>query len=106
MTEYLWDREATIRAYRAYLGLTQMQMADALGVSVRSYQNFENGRNAVPDGVFADIRELVANIGELAERIADKEHHELGDDPHPVALRAVGEALILNPDLRVTYASR
>lgn len=38
-----------VAALRRYVGLTQPEFAEALGISVRTLQNWEQGRNT-PDG--------------------------------------------------------
>lgn len=42
---------ADLRALRAALGLTQLQLADRLGVSVDAIRHWEHGRRSIPEPV-------------------------------------------------------
>lgn len=43
------NKGAALKALRRHLGLTQEQVAAALGMTVQGYQNYEGGRRALPD---------------------------------------------------------
>lgn len=39
--------EFTIKKARQYAGLTQQETAEKLGISTKTYQNYENGKTAM-----------------------------------------------------------
>ncbi len=107
--DYEWNQSAVVRCYRAYLGLSVPKMAKQLNVSVRSYQNFESGRAAIPVGILTEIEDLVAESAAPTERLealaatyADQDTLIL-DGLSPFEMLAAGMAVHANPDLRVAY---
>lgn len=48
-----------VKKYRQYLGLTQQDMADILGVSKQSYWNKENERTAFSDSEKVLIKDML-----------------------------------------------
>lgn len=48
-----------VKKYRQYLGLTQQDMADILGVSKQSYWNKENERTAFNDSEKVLIKDML-----------------------------------------------
>lgn len=100
MTEYEWDQSARIRCLRDYLGLSVAEIAAALQVSVRSYQNFESGRAAIPSGVLDDVGDLVHRLDELAGDFATRDTLCI-DGLSKFEMRAAGIAAAATPDLRI-----
>ena len=99
-TEYQWGQSARIRCLRNYLGLSVNELAALLKVGVRSYQNFESGRAAIPAGVMTDVAALVDRLDDLAEDYAGRDQLTIADMT-PFELRAAGIAAADNPDLRI-----
>lgn len=60
--ETLGDR---LRAQRVQLGLTQLQLAEALGVAERAVQNYEQDRNAIRMVVLERLGRIGFNIDDL-----------------------------------------
>lgn len=100
MSEYQWDQSARIRCLRDYLGLSVTEMAAALDVSVRSYQNFESGRAAIPAGVMQEVGELVHRLDELAGNYSTHERLSI-DGLSKFEMRAAGIAAAARPNLRI-----
>ena len=100
MTEYRWDQSARIQCLRNYLGMSQAEMAMALDLSVRSYQSFESGRAAIPDGVMADVEKLVDRMDELAGDYSTREFLSI-TEMSSFELRAAGIAAAASPGLRI-----
>ena len=99
--EYVHDQAARIRCLRDYLGLSVNEMAAALSVSPRAYQNFESGRFAIPAGVMTDVADLVARLDELAGEYAEQDTVRLPDDGCRFQLRAMGIAAAARPGLKI-----
>ncbi|WAB09217.1 helix-turn-helix DNA binding domain protein [Gordonia phage LittleMunchkin] len=49
----------TLLAHRRYLGLSQPEMADAIGMSLHSYKRIETNRRPCPPGLFDTVIERV-----------------------------------------------
>lgn len=101
MSEYQWDQSARIRCLRDYLGLSVNELAAALNVSLRSYQNFESGRAAIPAGVMTDVAGLVHRLDELAGDYATRDTLTIGGMTG-FEMRAAGIAAAANPELRIS----
>lgn len=99
-TKYRTDQAARIRCLRDYLGLSVSEMAATLNVSARSYQNFESGRAAIPEGVMADMADLVHKLDELAGDYSLRDSISI-DGLSPFELRAAGIAAAAVPGLRI-----
>lgn len=100
MSEYQWDQSARIRCLRDYLGLSVSEMAAALKVSVRSYQNFESGRAAIPAGVMTDVANLVHRLDELAGDYSTHDSLSI-EGLTKFEMRAAGIAAAAVPELRI-----
>ena len=100
MSEYQWGQAARIRCLRDYLGLSVNEAAAALQVSVRSYQNFESGRAAIPAGVMDDVAALVHRLDELAADYASRDELSI-EGMTGFELRAAGIAAAANQELRI-----
>lgn len=98
--EYVHDQAARIRCLRDYLGLSVNEMAAALSVSPRAYQNFESGRFAIPAGVMTDVGDMVARLDELAGVIAEKESLCIRG-LSSFEMRAAGIAAAARPELQI-----
>ncbi len=65
---------AELKTFREYLGLSDADLAKALGTSSRTIRNWEEGKYAIPDGIAAELAALEADtdqyIGEQAKRVA------------------------------------
>lgn len=113
---YEYGRGAEMRIARAFLGLERDEMATVLRVRPQSYQRWENGRDAIPTGIWADIERLYesfdAQVSQLVAAVPE------GDDPHEVRvwrgrsteqpfpgmwLRIVGEARRREPRITPRY---
>ena len=69
---------AHIAATRHLIGLSQAELAEALGVGRHAVKDWESGRFAARAGVIADLAELRAeHDAELAELVAVAEGAEL-----------------------------
>lgn len=97
---YDWDQAARIRCLRDYLGLSVAEIAAALNVSVRSYQNFESGRAAIPTGVMKDVGDMVARLDELAGDYSTRDSLSL-DGLSSFERRAAAIAAAAIPELRI-----
>ena len=100
MTEYEWDQSARIRCLRDYLGLSVAELAAALNVSVRSYQNFESGRAAIPTGVMDDVADMVHRLDELSGDYSTRKSLSLAG-LSSFEMRAAGIAAAAAPELRI-----
>lgn len=100
MTEYEWDQSARIRCLRDYLGLSVTELAAALNVSVRSYQNFESGRAAIPTGVMDDVGDMVHRLDEVAGDYSTRDSLSLAG-LSSFEMRAAGIAAAADPELRI-----
>ena len=98
--EYVHDQAARIRCLRDYLGLSVNEMAAALSVSPRAYQNFESGRFAIPAGVMTDVGDMVARLDELAGVIAEQETLCI-QGFSSFEMRAAGIAAAARPELQI-----
>lgn len=47
-------------------------MADALGVSYRTYQRWRAGQNAIPEGLVYELEALLRARGDAAHTLADE----------------------------------
>ncbi len=100
---------------RGRLGKTQVEFADALGVSFRSIQGYESGRQAIPSDVLKGLRaqygtssdwmlygpdvapetgDRFARSAELAQRVYDVWETLLSSAPIPVPVDA--KAILFN----------
>jgi hypothetical protein len=100
MTEYQWDQSARIRCLRDYLGFSVAEIAAALNVGVRSYQNFESGKAAIPTGVLDDVADLVHRLDELAGSYSTQDSLSI-DGLTRFEMRAAGIAAAAVPELRI-----
>lgn len=100
MSDYQWGQAARIRCLRDYLGLSVNEIAAALNVSARSYQNFESGRAAIPAGVMTDVATLVHRLDELAADYASREELSI-EGMSAFELRAAGIAAAANQELTI-----
>lgn len=100
VSEYEWDKGPRIRCLRDYLGLSVAELAAALDVSVRSYQNFESGRAAIPTGVMDEVTDLVHRLDELAGDFSTRESVSI-DGFTSFEMRAAGIAAAASPRLRI-----
>lgn len=99
-SDYRWGQSARIRCLRAYLGLSVNEIAAALDVSYRSYQNFESGRAAIPEGVMDDMRVLVDRLDGLADDYGTRDVLHIGGMT-TFELRAAGIAAAADPHLLI-----
>lgn len=99
-TEYRTDQAARIRCLRDYLGLSVSETAALLDVSVRSYQNFESGRAAIPAGVMDDMGDLVHRLDELAGDYSTRDSLSIANMTQ-FELRAAGIAAAAVPSLQI-----
>lgn len=97
---YQWGQQNQIRCLRNYLGLSVNEAAAIMDTSVRSWQSFESGRHAIPDGVFDDLGILVDRLHNLADDYADRDKLD-ANDLTSFQLRAAGIACVQNPDLTI-----
>lgn len=100
MTSYEWDQAARLRCLRDYLGLSVGEMAAALNVSVRSYQNFESGRAAIPTGVLDDVDDMVIRMDDLVEQYATSDVVSIRG-LSSFEMRAAALAAVAVPELRI-----
>ena len=98
--EYVHDQAARIRCLRDYLGLSVNEMAAALSVSPRAYQNFESGRFAIPAGVMTDMAGLVDRMDELAGTFSEQEWLHI-EGMSSFEMRAAGIAAAARPELQI-----
>lgn len=97
---YDWEQAGRIRCLRNYLGLSAAEMAATLKMSIRSYQNFESGRAAIPTGVLDEVADLVHQLDELAGEFSEREVLTL-KGMSTFELRAAAIAAAAKPGLRV-----
>jgi len=97
---YKWDESARLKCLRDYLGLSVAEMAAALKVSVRSYQNFESGRAAIPVGVLDDVDDMVARLDDLVEEYATSDAVSIRG-LSSFEMRAASIAAAAVPELRI-----
>lgn len=97
---YQWGQAARLRCLRAYLGLSVSELAAALDVSVRSYQNFESGRAAIPAGVMDDVDILVDRLDDLTDEYRGRDLLSISG-MSSFELRAAGIAAAVSPELRI-----
>ncbi|UYL88150.1 helix-turn-helix DNA binding domain protein [Gordonia phage Evaa] len=60
-----------VRAYRQYLGITQLGMALKLGMAKRSYQRIETGQDDCPPGLIDSIETIVTAFETEVEQIIE-----------------------------------
>ncbi|AVO21704.1 helix-turn-helix DNA-binding protein [Mycobacterium phage GodPhather] len=101
MGGYEHGQGARLRSLRDYLGLSAKEIADELGVSIRSYQNFESGRAAIPTGVLNEVADMVHKLDELAGAYSEQDELSLAGMT-TIQRRAAGIAAAANPELRLT----
>ncbi|WP_280245708.1 DUF1870 family protein [Nocardia abscessus] len=114
---YEYGRGAEMLIARKYLGLERGEMATVLRVREQSYQRWENGRDAIPDGAWKDVAALYQRFDEQVEALI-AEVPPAGDTPHPVRVwrgrspeqpfpglwaRIVGEARRREPRITPVY---
>ncbi|MGQ4598371.1 hypothetical protein [Nocardia sp. R6R-6] len=81
--EYEYGRGAEMLIARHYLGLERGEMATVLRIRESSYQRWENGRDAIPTGIWDEIQKLYDRFdAQVSALIA--EVSPAGGDPHPV----------------------
>lgn len=80
---YEYGRGAEMLIARRYLGLERGEMATVLRVRESSYQRWENGKDAIPDGVWADVDSLYTRFDEQVDAVI-AQVPPTGEDPHPV----------------------
>jgi transcriptional regulator with XRE-family HTH domain len=113
---YEYGRGAEMRVARTFFGLEQDEMATVLRVRIQSYQRWENGRDAIPEGVWAEVARLYERFDEqvaglLASIPAGDQPHEVrvwrgktAAQPFPgLWLRIVGEAMRQEPRIVPRY---
>ncbi|MEU1550237.1 hypothetical protein [Nocardia sp. NPDC005745] len=114
---YEYGRGAEMLLARRYLGLERGEMATVLRVREQSYQRWENGRDAIPDGAWKDVDALYARFDQQVEALIAAVP-PTGEDPHPVRVwrgrspeqpfpglwqRIVGEARRREPRITPVY---
>ena len=67
---------AKLKAARRAAGMTQQQLADRLGISLRQYQRMETG-TSIGDVVLWDMLEDLFNIH---QRVLREIHHDTADN--------------------------
>lgn len=101
MGEYVTGQGARLRCLRDYLGLSVSEIAAVLDVSPRSYQSFESGRAAIPEGVMAEVRAHVHRLDEKAGEFAQAGTVSLYGLSR-FDLRALSIAVAANDQLQLT----
>ncbi len=79
---YEYGRGAEMLLARTELGLSREEMAAVLRVKVTSYQRWENGRDAIPDGVWNDVDRLRSEFDDRVQKLAEEAAATAG--PHIV----------------------
>lgn len=79
--QHLFNTSANFRALREICGVTQQQVADAMGVQIRTVKRWEKGETPLPDDALAWMRECATEhtLGvrtELGEIMAKAEPGE------------------------------
>ena len=79
--QHLFNTSANFRALREICGVTQQQVADAMGVQIRTVKRWEKGETPLPDDALAWMRECATEhtLGvrtELGEIMAEAEPGE------------------------------
>lgn len=97
---YDWEQAGRIRCLRNYLGLSAAEVASTLNMSIRSYQNFESGRAAIPTGVMDEMADLVHRLDELAGEYSQRASLSL-KGMTSFELRAAAIAAAASPKLRI-----
>ena len=73
---------ARIAQVRKQRGITQVQLAETLGISQQQIASFEVGRRKVPVSALAPLaRALTVTLEELAEQVAEKPKGKRGPVP-------------------------
>lgn len=62
---------------REYLGLTQQQMADKLGVKLRSVAHYESPKGTIPDTIMLLMKYIVKESGVELMEPADEEREKV-----------------------------
>lgn len=99
-----------IRLRRTELGLTQEQLAEALGVSYQQIQKYETGANRISAGRMLEIaRKLAVDVGFLFEDLTDDEDQLVAPLEHGGRQRSAIElvrkfAQIKDPEVRAAIA--
>ena len=75
-----------LREWREFRGLTQPELAERAGLSLRSVFNYEHGGNALPNSTRKLAEALGVEIGDLL----DEEAHPKGAAPPSVQLTING----------------
>lgn len=111
---YEEGRGAEMLIARTYLGLQRDEMAERLNVRPQSYQRWENGRDAIPSGIWAEVEALKRLFGEQVKQLvhrAEQGETEVkvwrgrsSEQPHPGWwLRIVSEAMDENPAIQPRF---
>jgi putative transcriptional regulator len=66
------EGDTDVIALRRFLGMTQQGFSDALGLSVHTLRNWEQGRRSPEGPALALLRIAARHPGVLVENLADK----------------------------------
>ncbi|QNL30166.1 helix-turn-helix DNA binding protein [Gordonia phage Mariokart] len=61
----------TILAHRRYVGLSEQDFADAVGMSLHSYKRIESGRRPCPPGFLDTVFTVAAEFDRAADAVLD-----------------------------------
>ncbi|WP_280503834.1 helix-turn-helix domain-containing protein [Nocardia farcinica] len=81
---YEYGRGAEILLARTRLGFTREEMTAAMRVRPQSYQRWENGRDAIPSGIWDEVAKLQAHFDQQVERLVAEAAQV--DGPHYVTV--------------------
>ncbi len=70
------------RALRTYLGMSVRDTADRYSVSVESVRDWDRGKYQPPEGIRADMEDMLDQTTTVVEHLADRAH----DTQAPVAI--------------------
>lgn len=89
---------ARIRKRRLEVGLSQVQLADRLGITFQQVQKYESGRNRISAGrLLAICRALEVSTVEMLSNL-DGRGAKSGKAAYPAAMQRVVEAFVLIDD--------